>query len=359
MKILQIINSLSTGGAEKLIIDSVPLYQKQGLTVDVLLLNNTETQFKSHLKETSKGKFDGLTLGSIYNPFLIFKIIPYLKKYDIIHLHLFPTLYWVVLAKWISFSKVKLIYTEHSTHNRRRGNLLFKLLDRFIYKKLNAITAITEGVKIQLQKHLKNKNNIVVINNGINIDDFSCKITSDFSYFSKNDFKLIQVSSFREQKDQATIIRSLKYLPENVKLLLVGDGDLLEENKRLATKLDVSDRVRFLGNRYDIPQLMNYADVAILSSHWEGFGLAIIEGMAAGKPAIACDIEGVREIVNGYGLLFKQGDEKDLAKHIKSLLGDSQFYQEIAAKCKSRAKDFDINVMVEKFIHLYKEVLND
>ena len=125
------------------------------------------------------------------------------------------------------------------------------------------------------------------------------------------------------------------------------------------TKLDVSDRVRFLGNRYDIPQLMNYADVAILSSHWEGFGLAIIEGMAAGKPAIACDIEGVREIVNGYGLLFKQGDEKDLAKHIKSLLGDSQFYQEIAAKCKSRAKDFDINVMVEKFIHLYKEVLND
>ena len=106
-------------------------------------------------------------------------------------------------------------------------------------------------------------------------------------------------------------------------------------------------------------ELMNYADVAILSSHWEGFGLAIIEGMAAGKPAIACDIEGVREIVNGYGLLFKQGDEKDLAKHIKSLLGDSQFYQEIAAKCKSRAKHFDINVMVEKFIHLYKEVLND
>src|SRR5690554_5836630 len=107
MKILQIINSLSTGGAEKLIIDSVPLYQKQGLTVDVLLLNNTETQFKSHLKETSKGKIDGLTIGSIYNPFLIFKIIPYLKKYDIIHLHLFPTLYWVVLAKLISFSNVK------------------------------------------------------------------------------------------------------------------------------------------------------------------------------------------------------------------------------------------------------------
>lgn len=114
MKILQVINSLTTGGAEKLIIDSVPLYQNQGLTVDVLLLNNAETQFKSKLKETSNGRIEGLSIGSVYNPFLIFKIIPYLKKYDIIHLHLFPTLYWVVLAKWISFSNVKLVYTEHN-----------------------------------------------------------------------------------------------------------------------------------------------------------------------------------------------------------------------------------------------------
>lgn len=358
MRMLHIINSLSTGGAEKLIIDSVPLYQKQGLTVDVLLLSNKKTQFRSQLEEESNGNTDGLTTKSIYNPFLIFKIIPYLKKYDIIHLHLFPTLYWVVLAKVFSFSKVKLVYTEHNTSNRRRDNYIFKFADRFIYKKLNAITAITEGVKHELIKHLKNKNKIEVINNGINIDAFSCKKTSDFNYFSKHDFKLIQVSSFREQKDQATIIRSMNYLPQSVKLILVGEGHLIESNKKLVRDLQLSDRVVFLGNRYDIPQLMNYADVAILSSHWEGFGLAIIEGMAAGKPAIACDIEGVREIVGDYGLLFKKGDEKELAKRIKSLLDDSQFYKEVAAKCKARAKDYDINVMVEKFIQLYKEVLN-
>lgn len=358
MKILQIINSLSTGGAEKLIIDSVPLYQKKGLAVDVLLLNSSETEFKSKLYETSIGEIYGLSTRSIYNPILIFKIIPYLKQYDIIHLHLFPALYWVVLAKLISFSKVKLVFTEHSTHNRRRKYLSFRLIDKFIYSKLTAITAITEDVKHELQMHLRSKQNVKVINNGININDFNLNLSIDLNLFSKDDFKLIQVSSFREQKDQATIIRSMQYLPEKVKLILVGDGHLIGDNKKLVNELKLSDRVMFLGNRYDIPDLMNYADVAILSSHWEGFGLAIIEGMAAGKPAIVSDIDGVREIVSGYGLLFKQGDEKELAKQIISLLDNPGFYIEISAKCKDRSKDYDISIMVDKFIELYNDVLS-
>lgn len=361
MKILQIINSLSTGGAEKLIIDSVPLYQKQGLTVDVLLLNNTETQFKSKLKETSNGRIEGLSIGSVYNPFLIFKIIPYLKKYDIIHLHLFPTLYWVVLAKWISFSNVKLVYTEHSTHNRRRDNLIFKMLDRFIYKKIDCIVTIADEVDSNLKKHLKlNEDKFQQIENGVDVNYYHSAIpyTKD-KFFSVNDFILIQVSSFRWQKDQETLIESLQYLPDIIKLLLVGDGPLIDESKQLAKELQLNERILFLGNRDDVPRLLNTSDVVVLSSRHEGLSLSNIEGMSVGKPFVGSNVQGLREVVEGYGLLFEQGDYKELANIIMDLYNDTDLYKKVADQCYLRAQEFDIKRMIKRYISLYKSILNN
>lgn len=357
MKILQVINSLSIGGAEKLILDTIPLYQQKDIKMDLLSLTDSKASFMIKLEEITNGEITVLSSSSIYNPINIFRIIPYLKKYDIVHVHLFPTSYWVVFAKMLSFSKVKLVFTEHNTHNRRRDIGLFRILDRFVYKRFSVVTAITEGVKIELQKHLNYNSDIRVINNGIDTISFKGRNTSGYSYFAQDDFKLIQVSSFRKQKDQNTIIRSLLLLPSQVKLILVGDGSLIEESKSLVDSLNLNDRVKFLGNRYDIPELMNYADVAILSSNWEGFGLAIIEGMAAGKPAIASDVDGIREIVNGYGLLFEKGNEKELAQHILNLLNDKEFYKEVSEGCLKRAQDFDINRMVDSYIELYKELL--
>lgn len=361
MKILQVINSLTTGGAEKLIIDSVPLYQNQGLTVDVLLLNNAETQFKSKLKETSNGRIEGLSIGSVYNPFLIFKIIPYLKKYDIIHLHLFPTLYWVVLAKWISFSNVKLVYTEHNTHNRRRDNLIFKMLDRFIYKKIDCIVTIADEVDLNVKKHLNlNENKFQQIENGVDVNYYHSAIpyTKD-KFFSVNDFILIQVSSFRWQKDQETLIESLQYLPDIIKLLLVGDGPLIDESKQLAKELQLNERILFLGNRDDVPRLLNTSDVVVLSSRHEGLSLSNIEGMSVGKPFVGSNVQGLREVVEGYGLLFEQGDYKELANIIMDLYNDTDLYKKVADQCYLRAQEFDIKRMIKRYISLYKSFLNN
>ncbi|RZJ52889.1 MAG: hypothetical protein EOO44_10330 [Flavobacterium sp.] len=151
LKVLQILSSLDTGGAEKLITDSVHLYQRKQIKVDVISLRNKKTPFWEILEKTTNGTIIGLTTKSLYNPFLVFKIIPHLKNYDIVHAHLFPTLYWVVIAKILSFSKIKIVYTEHSTNNRRRDKLVFKFLDRIIYKKIDKIVAITQGVKENLQ----------------------------------------------------------------------------------------------------------------------------------------------------------------------------------------------------------------
>jgi glycosyltransferase involved in cell wall biosynthesis len=352
VRVLHVINTLRIGGAEKLIVDSIPIYQTKGVKADVLMLKDSPTPFYEKLNKKSNGKVFSLTQGSLYSPFLIFKIIPYLKKYDIIHIHLFPSLYWVVLAKLVSFSKVKLIYTEHSTQNRRRTTG-FKLADKFIYNFLNQIVCITDGVKENLIKHIGKEHSISVINNGIMVNEYYLPNLLKQNTESKKRFTIIQVSSFRGAKDQATLIKSLLYLPENIELVLVGSGEDIENCKELTTVLKLSNRIKFLGNRYDVPELLNASDIVVLSSNHEGFGLVIVEGMAAKKPCIAANIEGVKEIVENYGLLFEKGNSKELANIILSLYNNTNFYNYVANKCFIRAKYFDIEKMVDSYISLY------
>lgn len=361
MRVLQAINSLGTGGAEKLILESVPLYQKNDIEVDILLLKDNISVFRSTLENNYNIKVFGLTKRSIYNPLLIFKIIPYLNKYDVVHAHLFPTLYWIVLAKWLSFSKTKIIYTEHGTHNRRRDLYLFKWIDRIIYSGSNRIITIANEVDIMLKDHLKYKNlrKFQLINNGVNISNFTiAEPLPKKKFFSNDDIFLIQVSSFKEPKDQPTLIQAMKFLPENIKLLLVGDGPLKVLNEKLTEKLDLNDRIKFLGIRYDIPKLLKTSDIVILSSKHEGMSLSSIEGMSV-KPFIAANASGLKEVVSGYGLLFEIGNSEDLADKVLSLTADSEYYNEIAQRCAGRAKEFDIDRMVEQYTYLYKTICSD
>lgn len=361
MKVLQIINSLGTGGAEKLIVDAVPLYQKEGVAVDVLCLKNKKTEFWRTLEQHSNGKITGLTLGSVYNPLLIIKMIPFLKKYDIIHAHLFPTLYWTVLAKYISFSNVKIVYTEHNTSNRRQRHLIFTFLDRWIYRRIDIIGCITEEVKENLQKHLdiKDSNRFQLIKNGVLLSNFiGAEAISKKIFFEDQDFIIIQVSSFREQKDQFTLIRSLLHLDAKFKLLLVGDGNLRKACEELVLELELENRVKFLGNRADVPQLLKMSDIVVLSSFYEGLSLSSIEGMSV-KPFIASDVPGLRDIVGGYGLLFKQGSAVELAEKILELSNDKVLYNTIAQRCFERAQNFDIHKMVDAYIQLYRSIKAD
>lgn len=168
---------------------------------------------------------------------------------------------------------------------------------------------------------------------------------------------VIQISAFRNQKDQETLIKAMQYCSENVILWLVGDGENRMKCENLVKELNLSERIIFLGIRTDIPQLLRNTDIVVLSSHWEGFGLAIVEGMATNLPVIASDVPGLRDIVNGAGLLFPVGDEKILAEKINSLISDKDFYERTAKACFERAKQYDINVMVEQYIELYKHLL--
>ena len=361
MKILQVVNSLAVGGAEKLLLETLPLYKEKGVTVDLLVLNGHEYPFMTELKELDCCNIFSLGNATVYNPLHVYKIISYLKKYDIVHVHLFPAQYWVVLAKIISFTKVKLLFTEHCTSNRRLENKLFRFVDGLIYRGYDKVICITEEIKKILQKHTSLRDaTFVVIENGVNLSAIT-KSDSLLKHkintkFSQADSLLIQVAGFREQKDQVTLIQALTYLPENVKLALVGDGVTRKECEVLVGELQLTDRVVFLGLRMDVPQLLKSADIIVLSSKFEGLSLSSIEGMAAGKPFIASEVPGLTEIVKGAGVLFEQGNAAALAEKIMNLLNDRVYYDFVSQACQERASQYDIHKMIEQHIVLYESI---
>ena len=359
LKVLHIINCLATGGAEKLIIETLPLLNKtEDVEVELALLNAFDYQFYIEFKQVHPDiKVIEISKGSVYNPFLIFKIIPLLKNYKILHVHLFPALYWVAFAKLFSFSSIPLFFTEHSTNNRRLRNPIARLVDRFIYLFYNKVICISTEVKNQIKNLLKiPEKKLKVITNGINLNAIKLEKALDRGSlgYSAEDKLIIMVAGFRIEKDHETLLKALAKLSNEYKLILVGDGHRRKEIEDFIKLLRVEDRVTLLGVRNDVSSLLKMSDIAVLSSHWEGFGLAAVEAMAAGTPVIASNVEGLKQVVENGGILFEQGDDAELVQHIIEITEISQKRKNIIDSGFSKAKEYDIQQMVDQTIQTYR-----
>ena len=348
MKILHVITSLEIGGAQRLLVDLLPLQATTTSDVSLLVYNWVDNEFENTIKRAGINIIS-LNEHNFHNPNIIFRLRKILKNYDIVHTHLFPSIYWVSLAA--RGLKVKLVYTEHSTSNLRRTKWYFRPIERFMYNRFDRIISISQQTQDALTSWLRQcDERFVVICNGVNTQKFA-SVTS--SVIPKS---LIMVSRFASSKDQETVIRAMKHMDNEVFLYLVGDGDNRAHCEALAKELSVSDRVQFLGSRSDIPELVASSYIGIQSSNWEGFGLTAVELMAAGKPIIASDVDGLKQVVEGAGLIFKRGDSEDLAMKISLLLNDSDYYDIVSRKCLERSLLYDINVMAKKYNDTYYEL---
>lgn len=361
MKILQIIDSLEIGGAEVLVVDLSVYLSKQGHDVTILSLKRTES-FLTQKVYKNNIRFISFDSSNVYNPFLAFKIARLLKreKFDILHVHLFPAQYWLALNKKYFGRKLKVITTEHSTSNKRRSNILLRSIDRYLYKSFDKIITVSDKAQENLLKHLGyDTNKLVTINNGIDVHCFFSSEPFDRSLFalSDNDIIIIMVARFIYPKDQNTVIKSMMQLPENSYLFLVGDGIEKNCSEQLVRDLGLESRVRFLGVRDDVPKLLKMSDIVVMSSQYEGLSLSSVEGMSVGKPFISSNVDGLKEIVGGYGLLFDYGDENQLADCVKLCISSEEEYTKIAKSCLKRAQDFDVNLMVKKHLEIYNNIV--
>ena len=353
MKILQVISSLETGGAQKLLSDLLPLIaEKHEVT---LLVNKDINNIFTQKIKNSNVRYICSNLPNLYSLKNYFVLRKMIGQYDIIHVHLFPLIYWVSIAS--IFKKTNLIYTEHSTSNKRRDKWYFRPIERWMYSRYKRIISISQQTQDAIMTWLKadsNDKRFTIVNNGIKLSAFHKHKES-----SNSKRNIIMVSRFVPSKDQITVIRALTMLPDNINVTFLGDGETMNRCKNEAERLGVRERIVFAGQQDDITTWFTKADIAIQSSNWEGFGLAAVEAMAAGLPTIASDVEGLRQVVEGAGLLFPKGDAKTLSKLILQTLTDNSVYQEISEKCRNRSLLYDIQNTANLYVSIYEEVVEE
>lgn len=365
MKILHIIDDLTMGGGQNLLIGLAGAQVERGHDVTVLQLKKSEDPTVSNKIAASGVKVEWLTVdGSLYNPKLIFKLIPWIKKADIAHVHLFPALYWAGFAKLLSHTKTPMVYTEHSTKNRRRTNPILRRVDNFVYQHCydKVIACADKALETFLQVYPTIKH-VCAVNNGVKTQLYRDAIPytkHELLGIPENCFLVTMVARFMFMKRQDTIVEAISKLPEHFHACFVGseptDEGLLKV-RRIAEKLGVANRVHFLYIRADVPRILKTSDVIVMSSEYEGLSLSSIEGMAAEKPFVATDVNGLREVVKGAGILFELCNSEELSQILRKLEFDKHFCSEIVRCGIARAKEYDIHVMADKYLDVYQSIL--
>lgn len=354
MRILQVITTLLTGGAENLVAQISPLMRDRGHDVEVACFVGADSIFMKRLREAGIKVHVIKGSGSVYDPRIVPELRALMKGFDVVHSHNTSAQYFTAIAG--RGLDCKLVTTEHSTCNRRRNIPFFSRIDRWMYGKYSAVICITDKARSNLMEHIgQQKIPAVTINNGVDIESIGKTVASDELRTAFVGRKLIaQVAGFRPEKDQATTISGMRYLPERFHLLLVGDGPLRSECEKLSVSEGVGDRVHFLGVRDDVPSLLKAVDYVVMSSKWEGLPLSAVEGMAAGKPVIASDVDGLKDVVGGAGILFEAGNGEDLSRRILSLDSDKDLYKATAARCLAASKRYGIDRMVARYCEVYE-----
>ena len=360
MRILQVITSLQIGGAEHVVVHLTKLLRQKEHTVDVVVFNGEDTAFMRELEETGC-KIYKFGRG-FYNLSYIPKLRKIMREYYIIHTHNSSPQLFAAIAN-IGLGKV-LITTEHSTNNRKREHPMFSFVDKWMYARYAKVVTISKIAEERLCSYLGLEDNqlnsplqrrIVTINNGVDVNAFY-HADSLPKLAHRGKFVTVMVAGFRKAKDQETVIRAIALLPDEYELWLVGDGVRRPEIESEVVKQNVTERVKLLGIRSDVPQILKSADVIVMSSHWEGLSLSNIEGMSSGKPFVASEVNGLKEVTAGYGILFPHGDAEILADVIKKLHDDPEYYRQVADRCYQRALQYDIRKMVDAYEQLYDTV---
>lgn len=230
----------------------------------------------------------------------------------------------------------RIFHVEHNSRERYTPRRLAQALDLDSCTEANI--GVSEGVRTSLIAHGFPPDKCLAIPNGIALERFpECLMRP----WAEREPALLMASRFASQKDHATLIRALAWLKQQgmmPTLYLAGGGKkrLQQQVQQLVQTLGLQTQVQFLGNVGDLPQRLAATQIFVLSTHWEGMPLALVEGMAAGCACVASDVIGAREVLSDglTGRLVPEGDATALGQVLAQLL----LQPEVAAQLGQAAR---------------------
>ncbi len=251
---------------------------------------------------------------------------------DLIHTHYLRENYIAMLSKKY-YPKVKVVYTSHFV---MKNDFITKVSNRLLSSKQDRVIAVCNIGKQQLIENKLDKNKIDVIFNAVDPEYWAQPVESSLrtSYgIAADEFVMLCASRFAHDKGHKYLIDSIKYLEgiteAKFRLVLGGDGELLEQTKEQVKQLNLEDKVLFIGFQNDMKNLYYGSDLYVNASEHEALSFVIIEAMASGLPVIATDMAGNSDIVNDdsdCGILVEYNNPESMASAMRTMIENKELY---------------------------------
>jgi N-acetyl-alpha-D-glucosaminyl L-malate synthase BshA len=291
------------------------------------------------------------------------------ENLDILHVHYaIPHATSAFLAKQMLRNKrdLKIITTLHGTDITLVGlEPTFLPLVKFSIEQSDGVTSVSRFLKEKTITNYSCDKEIEVIPNFVDTNYFKPVLNNDFKnkIAPGGEKLLVHTSNFRVVKRVPDTIRIFEQVQKEIpsKLILVGDGPDRSECERLCRQLDLCDKVKFLGKQEALVEILSAADIFLIPSQSESFGLAALEAMACGLPVISSSVGGLPELVshNKSGFIAEIGDVDRMAKYVIDLLSNEKKYRLFSKNARDRAvNEFDISKVIPIYEEYYKTILN-
>ena len=381
MRIVHVLNSLTVGGIEKVVVDICNHTATNENEVYIITLSDRDLTLHSKLNANIKVfslpfinfSFLGLLMFWLFGIPKLIKILNEIKP-DIVHSHLYYH-YLFFLSLGLKFSNLKaihlrtvhtagLFYSSKTLLNRFRCQV-----EKYAFKvyptRLISISGEIFENNLRLFSGWVLDNRL--ISNGIDLFKFS---KSNYKGVSKRDFGLEDnnivvsyVSRLDNGKNHRCLLEAwvqvIKEFPTS-SLCLAGDGDLKVELMNYSESLGIGNKVVFLGMIDDVASLLSVTDIAVFPSQFEGFPISLIEKMSMELPVVVSDIDVFKEVITDFdnGILCSVNNSKSYACNLLTLIKDEELRMKIGKNAKEKAKSYDIKKITNDTIRFYREALS-
>lgn len=291
------------------------------------------------------------------------------EELDILHVHYaMPHAISAILARDIAKRDVKIVTTLHGTDITVLGfDKTFRKMISYGIEKSDAVTAVSKDLVTRTKQQLEVEKKIEVIYNFVNEEVYYKKNRDhikEYYRIATDEKVLIHISNFRKVKRIPDIIYTFHHIRKKMKskLMLVGDGPEIQTAFELVDELGLKEHVLFLGRQKNISDLLSIADLILLLSEQESFGLVLLEAMACEVPAIGTNIGGIPEVIieGETGYLVEVGDTQTAAMRAIQLLTNSRKLAAFSRASYERAQNvFHSRHIVKQYMNLYETLVND
>jgi glycosyltransferase involved in cell wall biosynthesis len=365
IKVMLILDSMGLGGAQVVVDDFYSTYDRQCFDVCVCVLGKKAQMIRNHDDDRVEPTVLGIAK---WSPFCTRRLKEVADKFepDIIYAHLFKSLvYGARLAKRLG---LPLVYHEHNVSRdiaagKFVARLLYRAKQHYAAQAKKIIACGARAADMLMLRGIGQLGQVHMVPNGIDLDRF--KFTDEELVDTRQQVRdelgipqdvtiICNVGRFNVQKNWPDFFKAAEQAigdRQDVRLLAVGDGDLLPEMKAVAAGLGIAGHTIFTGFRTDVPRLLVASDLMLFTSGWEGGPLVVQEAMACGVSPISYDVGDTRRMIrNGLdGYVVDQGDVEGLVTYLKMLLDDPD--QRRAFRESGRVwaiHEFDYRLMVRR-----------